>query len=295
MFNVRNLCGNPECPEYALQGPITGSDLMKSSGKVRAVNSVQFTTKMIMKTYNRLVCALALSIGTVFSLIPNARATTLTYTNAHLEMMLCFRQVGTANPFDLEVNLGSVTNLIALPAGTTITNTSYNFLQLSNAMGSSVLDNTEFSVTAAAFAGDTTSLAVAIDTVWATIPRSDPATPNAPWTRESRTITGGAASTIYDIGNLATEYSGLHVSDPLVNNNPVVGIPPGSAYSCEGDLGPAGDLNGSYFIVENYAPSPFTTAIVSDFFMEVPKDFADPLNGNATTGNTDYLGYFTFT
>jgi hypothetical protein len=155
-------------------------------------------------------------------------------------------------------------------------------------------ENTSFSVTASAFAGPTNSMGVAVDTVWATIPRSDPATANPPWTRQIRTYTAGAANAIYSIGNLAATYSKNHVSDPLVNTSTAVGIPPGNPYSCESYLGPGGDVNGNYFVVENSSLSPFTSPIVSDFFMEVPLFFPDPLQDNATNGPTSYLGYFTF-
>lgn len=241
-----------------------------------------------MKNIKKLFCPLLMFL----SLSSTARA--LTYTNQNLEMILSFRQVGSANPYDLEVNIGSVTRLIALPTNSTITITQYTILQLSNAMASfGTFDNTSFSVTASAFASPTNSLGAPLDTIWATIPRSDPATANPPWTRELRTILAAAANPIYSIGNLAATYSRNHVSDPLVNTSTAVGIAPGNAYSCEGYLGPVGDINGNYFVVENSAPSPFTDPIVSDFFMEVPLNYPDPLNGNATTGVTDYLGYFT--
>jgi PKD repeat protein len=60
-----------------------------------------------------------------------------------------------------------------------------------------------------------------------------------------------------------------------------------------------GDFGGLVFAftVENTTPSPFTSATVSDFYMNVPagtgkKQFIDPFTGS-TTGNADYLGYFT--
>jgi hypothetical protein len=241
-----------------------------------------------MKNIKKLFCPLLMFL----SLSSTARA--LTYTNQNLEMMLCFRQVGSANPYDLEVNLGSVTRLIALPTNSMITITQFTTAQLSNAMASlGTFDNTSFSVTASAFAGPTNSLGVAVDTLWATIPRTDPATANPPWTREIRTKLAGAANAIYSIGNLASTYSRTHVSDPLVNTSTAVGIPPGNPYSCEGYLGPGGDISGNYFVVENAAPSPFTDPIVSDLFMEVPLFYPDPLQNNATNGPTDYLGYFT--
>jgi hypothetical protein len=245
-----------------------------------------------MKKKNSRFRALMLCVAASLSLTSSVRA--LTYTNQNLEMMLCFRQSGTANPFDLEVNIGSVTKLIALPVGTTIPVANFSLAQLENAMASTSFENVGFSVTAASFAGDTTTLGTPVDTIWATIPRADPSSPNLPWTRQGKTVTAGAANPIYSIGSLAANFSRIHVSDPLVNDNFVVGIPPGNAYSCEGYLGSSGDINGSYFIVENLAIPPFTSPIVSDFFMEVPNNFADPLNGNAKTGLTDYLGYFTF-
>jgi hypothetical protein len=247
--------------------------------------------KTIRRYFRRLRAAALLGL-TILSI--HASALALTYNIGNLEMMLCFRHAGGGNPLDLEVNIGPASNLIALTPGTSMMISNYSFIQLSNAVASGALDRVTFSVTASAFGGTTNPLNVANDTIFVTVPRMDPSVPNPPWTREDRGVIAGPASSIYSIGSLAARYSRLYASDPLSNVGQVVGIPPGNPYSCEGYLGVAGDLNGAYFVIENFAPSPFSAPVVSDFFMEVPEFFPDPLNNNATNGPTTYLGYFTF-
>ena len=108
-------------------------------------------------------------------------------------------------------------------------------------------------------------------------------------------VVGHCGRYIIKIGSGAFNYSG---SRPVGSNNTAtaVEIPPGSTgLSCEVPLGSGGNLKGQApVVVENRAPSPFTTAIVSDLYIDVPNGQADPFNGNATSGNVSYLGYFTF-
>ena len=53
----------------------------------------------------------------LFSLL-QTEVQALTYNIDSLYGMLCFRKLNAPNPFDLEVNIGPITNYSALPVGT---------------------------------------------------------------------------------------------------------------------------------------------------------------------------------
>jgi hypothetical protein len=234
----------------------------------------------------------------VIALFICSDALALTYTNANLEAMLCFRKLSAPNPFDLEVNIGSITNYTSLPIGATVTITQYNLGELTNAMGDATFESVEFSVTAAASEGEPNGFAFPLDTMWVTAPRVNPAVQSTPFARASDASLANSGAEVDTIGNQAADYSSAREADPVLNTATAVSIPPGdTTQSCEKYIGPGNNskLDGTFKTsVENRAANPFINAIVSDLYVDVPLGDPDPANANATTGNVSYLGYFTF-
>jgi hypothetical protein len=249
-----------------------------------------------MKIPNKILAGAFFSAAAMLSMSSHA-AGTLTYTNSNLDAMLCFRQLGAANPLDLEVNIGSITNYASLAVGTTVSINQYTVSQLTNAIGVSTFDNVEFSVTAAASEGEPVNFAFPLDTVWVTRARSNPANQSSSFARASDAALSATGTKIDTLGNQAAEYSAPRLTDPLVNTSTAVAIPPANSQSCESSIGPGNNskLGGTFAVaIENRAPSPFTSAIVSDLYVDVPAGDLDPANGNATSGNASFLGFFTF-
>jgi hypothetical protein len=227
-------------------------------------------------------------------LAPSAWA--LTYSTTNLQMMLCFRQLNAPNSYDLEVNLGSLTNYLAIPVGNTVTLTQYTTAQLTNAIGST-FDNVEFSVTASAHYGQPPSTSYPSETAWVTYKRSNPAVQSTPFSRPLESSLALSGEQIVGIGDNANLYSGAHSLDPISNTSTAVEIPPANSQSCENNVGPGNTskLHSTFTVqVGNRAPSPFASAIVSDFYQDIPTTYPDPLNNNVTSGPASYLGYFTF-
>lgn len=242
------------------------------------------------------ISAVTFQAGAALFLGPEAQA--LTYSDSSLDCMLCFRQQGVLNPYDLEVDLGSVTNFYGVPMGQTITITNYTVAQLANAMGSTTFGKVEFSVCVGNWAHQTgVSTNYPRGIMWVTFARSDVNTQSAPFARSSAALLISASAVVNNLGGQATAYSGQINSDPLANTPTAVAIPPNNSQSCENYIGPGLNsmLNGKFpQPIGQYAPSPFGAAIRSDFYVDYPNGYPDPLNANATTGNVSLIGYFTF-
>jgi hypothetical protein len=244
-----------------------------------------------MKKYNKYLRGLALVAIAALASMPEAHA--LTYTNSNLDAMLCFRETTTSHPLDLEVNIGSITNYIALPIGTTTNISQYTPSQLTDAVGSSDYSGVKFSVLACAHFGSPANYPITGDTLYATKARLVPSVQSAPFGRSGDTALVQAGGKIYSLGIQAANYSGQQAAGPD-NTATAVGISPGNTLqSCEAYLG-SGNLAGTYSPVEALAPSTFSSPIVADLYENVPTGSPDPLNGNATSGSVSYIGYFTF-
>jgi hypothetical protein len=237
--------------------------------------------------------ALALGCLSLFGQESQA-AGTWSYNQDNMDTLLFFRKTGEPNPYDLEVDLGSISNFVALPVGTA-TNISGNFYplsQLAHSIGISNFEAVKFSVMGSC--GDEGFTYIyPNDTTWYTIPRSDPAVPTTPYARQNDAQCSTFGSWIDSIGVNGTTYSHRLAVGPT-NNTTVVEIPPGNAESCEADLNPGNVKGSAPAVVENAAPNPFSSSLVSDLYIEVPIGDADPFQGGTTSGNAFYLGYFTF-
>jgi PKD repeat protein len=224
-----------------------------------------------------------------------------------------FRKMGTfQEKYEMVAYLGNITNFLAVPAGVTINVTNFNYQQLTN-MCPDNLANLQWSVFST-FSGNalTNSLGVfPLETCWYTVPRASVNSPTTPVARFGRTTEGSLEEPIYAVSVGANLISSGLGSTNVYNNTLVVLEPDNNAnfttYLLTANIGdpganggPAwGDFGGITFTftVENTTPSPFTSATVSDFYMNVPASSGriinlDPLTG-LQNGNADYLGYFT--
>jgi hypothetical protein len=245
-----------------------------------------------MKKYNKYLRGLALVIVAALAPLPAAHA--LSYSNQNLDAMLCFREATESHTFDLEVNIGSITNYVALPIGTSVNITQYSPSQLVDSFGTSDFSGVKFSVTACNHLTTPPGYAIAGDTLWATLARPNSALQSTPYSRNSDTFLVQAGGKVYNIGIQAGAYSGGQAAGPD-NTGTAVGVPPGSLVAaCESYLG-SGNLAGAYgSSVEAAAPSGFSSSVVADLYENVPTGSPDPLNGGATTGKVSYVGFFTF-
>ncbi len=245
-----------------------------------------------MKKYNKYLRGLALV--TVAALAPLPAAHALSYANQNLDAMLCFRETTESHTFDLEVDLGPITNYVALPIGTTTNITQYTPSQLVDSIGTSDFSGVKFSVTACLRGTPPVNYPVAADTLWATLARQNSALQSTPYNRSSDSFLSSAGAKVYSIGIQAGAYSGGQAAGSD-NTATAVGVPPGSLVAaCESYLG-SGNLAGTYgSSVETIAPSGFSSPVIADLYENVPTGSPDPLNGGATSGKVSYVGFFTF-
>jgi hypothetical protein len=245
-----------------------------------------------MKKYNKYLRGLALAAVAALAPLPHALA--LSYNNSNLDAMLCFREASESHNLDLEVDIGPITNYLALPIGTSTNITQYTPSQLVDAVGVSNFAGVKFSVTACNRGTLPTNYPVAGDTLWATRARLNPAAQSALYGRSGDNSLTTAGAKVFAIGSQASSYSGTQPAGPD-NTATAVGIPPGTPVSsCEIYLG-SGNLAGTYTpAIEATAPASFTSPVVADLYENVPTGSPDPVNGNATPGQVAYIGYFTF-
>ena len=230
-----------------------------------------------------------------------------------------FRKMGTfQEKYEMVVYLGNITNFLAVPAGTTINITNYNYQQLTN-MCPDNLANLQWSVFSS-FQDDvpgvpgplTNSFGIfPVDTCWYTVPRLSANAQTTPVARFIDTKAKFLKGSMVDVGQDANQISYQLGATNVYNNTLVVQESVNNANFTDYLLTYViGDHTGNYpasvgnfnedafnFTVENTTPSPFTSATVSDFYMNVPtgtgsRTIIDPFTESAT-GNADYMGYFT--
>lgn len=228
------------------------------------------------------------------------------------DVLAGFRKTGVyAGNNELVVNLGSVTNFVALPIGTTtnITRVTYNVLTNAFPVSGGGLDDLQWSVFAADF---TTGVPIPGSwvtpigsfppaTLWLTRAAVDLTTQSASPVRKSRSSqqntlnlvnsAGSGASTIANFINVSNTYNNnVLVTEPVTYSTYIL-----SAFIKDqlddtvGNFGAGGAPLA--FNVENMTPDDFTSAQRCDFYQICPSDYTDPISG---TTNSYFLGYFIF-
>ena len=124
------------------------------------------------------------------------------------DVILAFRQPGGPAP-DLVVNLGSATNLNAVPLGSTITLANLDVSQLNSAFVS--LNQINWSVSAAT---RTPSTPFVQNSIWVTARRTNNAVVSNPWFRKVAAVQASAVNQIVSVGLNAASYGSLNPAGP---------------------------------------------------------------------------------
>jgi PKD repeat protein len=245
---------------------------------------------------------------TVLALPELASAQTFTY-NLQGDVLAGFRKTGSfKGNYELVVDLGNVTNLLAQTVGTTINITNYSTSQLTNAFtDTGNFANLQWSVfSGLANSGRNVSYwstpvgLIPTTTLWFTLPatnvniQTQPPTRSAPATQAQYVspmngVGSGAVSIANALNVTNANCNAFLVREPVSYNQLYLTASIGdSINSAVGDFAANGvsPLN----IVENTTLSPFTAAQRDDFYEVCPSGYADPVSGSTT--NAYFVGYF---
>ena len=227
----------------------------------------------------------------------SARAQFFNYSGKG-DLMAGFRKPGVGT-YELIVNLGNVTNFVALTPGATVSVTNFSPAQLTDAFPSYASLNWSVFAT---FTGppNSTYAGYQLDTIWFTAPRADASTQSAPPTRKSASAQSLVQSLMDSIGKGAHTTSVNYGSTNADNNSVLVRELSSDTHNLNLSVFIAdpqdvtiGDFGGNLAAtVENTTPSTFNAAVRSDLYQVVPNGFTDP-NSGTTTGAAYYVGYFT--
>ena len=228
--------------------------------------------------------------------------------NQYGDVLAGFRKTGAnAGNYELVVNLGSVTNFVAMSIGNSINISNFSPSQLTDAFAN--YNNLQWSVFSGVPANGRnpppwiSALGpYPANTYWYTLPRTNVNTQTQPPIGYSTAAQASQRSAMNGVGSGATSIAGFIGVTNADNNSVLVREP--VTYSTyiltsyigdivnptNGDFGSTGaPLPQS---VENWTPSSFTSAVRSDFYQVCPVGYTDPITG-LTNGTAYFVGYFT--
>lgn len=225
------------------------------------------------------------------------------------DMIAGFRKTGAnKGTFQLVVNLGNVTNFLAVPAGSTIPVSAYSTTQLGNAFPN--FNNLQWSVFSAAQANSAWTNGFGVfpsSTIWYTLPSTNVGTQTTPPTRlthpnqgtlnqQIQGLEGGASSISIALGatstnnttNLVREATALDGSNQTLDD-----------FISDANNAAIGDFGGQIigYTIENTTPASFTSTQRVDFYQSVAASqklvgtFTDPIT-HTTNGPAYFVGYF---
>jgi len=224
------------------------------------------------------------------------------------DVLAGFRKTGVnAGKYELVVDLGSVTNFLAQPAGTTVTISNFSPAQLTDAFtDTGGFQNLQWSLFSA-FYGLSGSWVTPTGvfpkaTLWLTVPTTGSSTQSIAPARvssgESTNVrrqvdgVGVGAITISQFLNITnTDNNSLLVREPIAGNydNTLSFFIGDFNDNAEGDFG--ANNNPLPFLIENTTTKPFSAVQRNDFYQFVPAGQLDPGTGQ-TNGNAYFVGYF---
>ena len=231
---------------------------------------------------------------------------------ANGDLIATFRKAGAhKGTNDLVVFLGSVTNFIALPLGTTITISNVQPARLTDAF-SSDYTYLQWSVLGANLnpgAPWVTPLgSFPQSTWWYTAPRTNIANAATSLPRLATAAQASLATLMLNISSGANSIGSQLPGGTNANNNPILVREPNqpayvgpllSTWIADKFDSTIGDLTGTVtrFNFEQTTPAPFSSAVRSDFYEAAPAPlsrpltyYTDPISGNTT--NVYHVGYF---
>lgn len=241
-----------------------------------------------------------LPLMTVVALVLPSLANAQYFTAGNGDLVAGFRKTGVnQGSYELVVKLGSVTNFLAMPAGTSTPINNYSQSQLSAAF--SDYDNLQWSVSGMVSGGPVYYWSGFYQsTIWYTLPRDTANTQSSPLSRQSWTTQGNTKSRISSFINGAGTLSANQGSTNSNNNAVLIRETIATAASLDyahfvanGQNPVIGDFQGTMpTTVENTTPASFASAVVSDLYQSVPQSYTDPTTGT-NDGSAYYVGYFT--
>jgi hypothetical protein len=231
----------------------------------------------------------------------SVRAQYFSYGLTNGDVLAGFRKTGAnQGNYELVVNLGSITDFLAVGPGQTISITKYSAAQLSAAFpdGFGLL---QWSVSMS-YAPSRT-LVTPLGTfpkasIWYTLPRVDPNTETMAPLRASPSAQAPAAQKMISVGNGAIVISSQLGTTNSNNNTLLVREPASSsdqnlsAFIADLMDPTLANFNGTLQVnVENLTPKPFTSPVRSDFYQQCSLNNPDPIT-TRTTGPAYRVGYF---
>jgi hypothetical protein len=241
----------------------------------------------------RNVAAVFVAVAGLVVMQPAAQAQQpFAFTNGNL--MIGFRKLPPfSETYELIVNAGPAGNYTGLAPNTSVPIAQFTASQLATCFPEG-LNDLNWSAFGAARVFDVTNAGIdyPAPSVWVTKKRINAQTQSSPYVRISDGGLTGPVGRIASSGNNAHTESLLSTAN-AANTTTTVLQAPGDSYGFSVQMGPNGNLNGTFGTdIENVTPDSFTTTSVSDLYLIVPTDYDDPVSGT-TAGNADYLGYFT--
>jgi hypothetical protein len=213
-------------------------------------------------------------------LLSTSQAHCYNFNPTNYDLILGLQQ--PSGSYEMIVNIGSVSNYLKVPAGSTISITNYSTNFLGRAF--SDINDVQWSVLGAVATGAASSSHPA-KTCWMTEQRSDPNTQSTPWIRYGSTIMGGPMNEILAIGNGPT-IVGPSDTNYVNETGVILSLNDPFGYSIHVDNQLSGTWTGS---VEGTTPDDFdgSGGVVRCDFYEVQPSQVKNLPAK-------YLGYFDF-
>jgi PKD repeat protein len=273
---------------------------------------------------NNFPCKWAAKIALLIALLPSLANAQYFIDSNGGDVDAGFRKTGSfQEQNEMVAYLGNVTNFMAQTIGTTVTISNYSTVQLTN-MCPNNFGNLQWSVFAS-FEGNLTNywgnysnLPVVpwpSHTCWYTLARTNGVQTTAPPRLSSANEGTGLQDPILGASTGANDLSQrlAPTGNTNINNDATVILEPTSpdaspnladnlsAYIGDPGNNAFGDFQDGAinYTVENTTPNTFSTAVISDFYVNVPYHVnglgtqIDPLTGSNAQGPADYLGYFT--
>jgi len=229
-----------------------------------------------------------------FCLLQNVQANTPIFVYGDRDLVLCFRKdnadgFGTIGLSVIEVDIGAASTYYSAAIGS-VTAVSQYSTSLLNTFDS--INDMSWSVSGCVpYPADGGDQTIPAETLWVTAPRPGAQAVAAPWVANGANGQALAANEIASIQFNAGQFSSTEAGGPT-NTGTAIVIPVGQTpdFSCDANLGTAGNFNGRFQgVVETTTPPDFTSG------HELPSraDFyqIEPSTGGAHPAGT-YLGYF---
>jgi hypothetical protein len=246
-----------------------------------------------MNQKRKMLFRAVLAVTSLVTLIQNASAQYFTANKG--DLLLGVRKT-SGGAGELVVNIGNVTNFVAIAPGVTVNVSNFTPAQLTAVFPTyGILQWSVFG----AFQGSSAWAGFPSSTLWYTLPRSATNVQSSPVARAFSGAQQQTRNAILQIGSGAAFISSSLGSTNSTNNLVLVREPSGDQLSGltaginDPSISSLGNFQGTWVNVENVTPAIFTASQRSDLYQSLPDGSMDP-NSHLTTGNAYYVGYFTF-